>query len=235
MNLLNTAPTGMKKRLLTAFVCLCSVFSSIAQYSKFGFTVGTIFANYNTKNDMVQSRGKDKTGIAAGMLAEFPMGGNISFQTNLNFVQKGTKDLENFQGFEKSSTRVNYLEWPMNFLFNVYSKQGTFSIGGGPSFSFALSGKYDTGSESGDLKFGNDPGKDHMRRFEFGANMLAGYRFRNGLFLTAGYNTGLNNLTPGGQVGNTLRSNYFSIKLGYSLEKKLCKKKMTPYYQEIHR
>ena len=221
----------MKQLFLMTSICLFTGISSPAQYSKFGFTAGSAFANYKTKYDMIEISGKSKSGITVGVLADFPMGNNISFQPNLNFVRKGIKYGEDYGNgsFEQSTTSVNYLELPMNFLFNIYGKSGTFFVGGGPSFSFAISGKRkyedEIGSESGDLEFGNDSENDDMRGFDFGANMLAGYRFTNGLFLSADYNVGLSNLMPGGSNEGTLKSNYFSIKLGFSIEKKLCKKK----------
>jgi len=216
----------MKQLFLITATCLFTGVFSTAQNARFGFTAGSVFANYKAKYDQIEISGKSKTGFTAGMLVDFPMGEKISFQPALNFVQKGTKDEEDFGNgsFAKTSTNINYLEMPMNFLFNASGNAGTFFVGGGPSFSFAISGKSkyedETGSESGDLEFGNDPDNDDMKGFDFGANMLAGYRFPNGLILSAGYNAGLSNLMPGGSEDGTLKSNYFGVKIGFLLKGK---------------
>ena len=121
--------------MITA-TCLLTGFFSTAQNARFGFSAGAVFANYNAKYDQVEISGKSKTGITAGMLVDFPMGKKISFQPALNFVQKGTKNDEDFGNgsFEKSSSSVNSLEMPLNFLFNASGNSGTFFVGGGPSF-----------------------------------------------------------------------------------------------------
>ena len=49
---------------------------------------------------------------------------------------------------------------------------------------------------------------------DFGVNLLTGYEFKNGLFVSANYLRGLTNLsnTP----GETWRNNMLNLSLGYS-------------------
>ena len=214
----------MKQLLATIVICAAGLASS-AQDTRFGFTAGAAFANYHSKVDGETDNGNGKTGITAGLLADIPFGKSFSFQPALNFVQKGTQEEETFMGVtEKTKLTVNCFELPLNLLYNANSNSGTFFIGGGPSFSFALSGKwkYEDGTNSltEDVQFGDDPDNDDLKSFEVGVNALTGYRFPNGLFIAAGYNAGLTNLFPGGSDDGTLKSHYFSVKLGWLLKGK---------------
>jgi hypothetical protein len=214
----------MKQLLVTIAICAAGFISS-AQNTRFGFTAGTAFANYHSKVDGESDNGNSKIGITAGVLADILAGKNFSFQPALNFVQKGTQEEETFGGItEKMKLTINCLEVPLNFLYNTTGNTGTFFIGAGPSFSFALSGKWKyedgTNSVTEDVQFGDDPDNDDLKGFEVGVNALTGYRFPNGLFIAAGYNAGLTNLFPGGSEDGTLKSQYFSIKLGWLLKGK---------------
>ena len=213
----------MKKNLLVITAGLLISSGAMTQQARFGFTAGAAFANYTTKIDGDDESGDSKAGITVGVLADVPFGKNFSFQPALNFVQKGSKEEETFMGVtEKVKLNINCLEIPLNLVFNATSNTGTFFIGAGPSFAFNLSGKlkYDDGTDSfsEDIEIGNDPDNDILKSLDIGLNALAGYRFPNGLSFSAGYNAGLNNLLPGGSDDGTLKSHYFSIKLGFMLK-----------------
>jgi hypothetical protein len=208
----------MKRLLFSAFICILSVICLNAQTTKFGFTAGTAIANYTSKVDGESQTEKSVAGITVGVLLDVPAGKNFSFQPALNFIQKGTKASE---GDETAKINVNSIEIPLNLLYNSPGNKGSFFIGAGPSLAFALSGKmkFDDGttSEEEDIKFGSSD-EDLMKGLDIGANILAGYRLPGGLFFSAGYNAGLNNLFPGGSDDGTLKSHYFSIKLGLLLK-----------------
>ncbi len=168
---------------------------------------------------------KAMAGFTAGIIADIP--GDIpqykhfSFQPAINFVQKGTKDEQTYgNGTAKSKIIVNYIEMPLNFLYNSRGKTVNFFIGGGPAVAIAISGKakYDDGTIklSEKFKFGN--GDDAtMTRGDLGANFIAGFSLNNGLLLSLNYNAGLINLMPHRTGDASFRSNYFGIKLGYML------------------
>jgi hypothetical protein len=208
----------MKKTILIAVFSIITFNLLTAQNAKFGFTAGALMSNYTSKVDGESETEKSVTGITVGALLDIAAGKSFSFQPGLNFVQKGTKAEE---GSEKVKIIVNSIEVPLNLLYNSQGNSGTFFIGAGPSFAFALSGKikYDDGttSEEEDIDFGNSD-EDFMKGLDIGANILAGYRLPGGFFFSAGYNAGLNNLFPGGSDDGTLKSHYFSIKLGFLLK-----------------
>jgi Outer membrane protein beta-barrel domain len=208
----------MKRLLFSVSICILSATCLNGQTTKFGFTAGTAIANYTSKVDGETETEKSVAGLTVGVLVDVPAGKNFSFQPALNFVQKGTKATE---GNETAKLNVNSIEIPLNLLYNSSGSSGSFFIGAGPSFAFALSGKlkYDDGttSEEEDIDFGNSD-EDFMKGLDIGANIVAGYRLPGGLFFSAGYNAGLNNLFPGGSDDGTLKSHYFSIKLGFLLK-----------------
>lgn len=210
----------MKKLFVLTVAAATFYFTGNAQNTRFGFTAGATFANYNSKADGESDKADSKTGVTVGVLVDVPVSQHFSFQPALNFVQKGTKDGESG---EKVSIGVNCIEVPMNFLYNTAGNTGNFFIGAGPSFAFAVSGKmkFDDGTNSvtEDIKFGSGD-EDLMKGFDLGANFLAGYAFSNGFFLSANYNMGLSNLNPSGSDDGTLKSSYFGIKLGYLLNGK---------------
>jgi hypothetical protein len=212
----------MKKLFFLTIILVASHFIVNAQTTRFGFTAGASFANYTSKVDGETDNANSKTGITAGILADIPVGKQLSFQPAVNFVQKGTKDEQTYGGVtEKVSLNINLIELPLNFLYNFSGKSGNFFIGAGPSLAFSLSGKtkYDDGTNSlsENLNIGNGD-DDDLIGLDLGANFMTGYCLTNGLFLSAGYNAGLNNLFPGGSEDGTLKSHYFSIKLGFMLK-----------------
>lgn len=215
----------MKKTLLILIGLTSTSLFSEAQNTRFGFTGGVVFANYNSKMDGEKDNANSRIGITGGVLVDIPFGEHFSIQPALNFVQKGIKDEQTFGGVtEKTSLNINCIEVPLNFLFNASGNTGNFFIGAGPSFAIGISGKvkYDDGTNSlsEDLKFGNSDDAD-IKSLDLGANFITGYCFPNGLMLAVNYNRGLSNLLPGTAADNgTLKSNYFGIKLGFILNKK---------------
>ena len=206
----------MKKLSFFLIILIGVYFSGNAQKTRVGLHAGTSLANYKFEYAGTNISGDSKTGFIAGLLVDIPVSTNFSIQPALNFVQKGTQSED--MG-EKSTISVNCLEIPVNFLYKTGGNAGSFFVGGGPSFAFNMSGKskYDDGNsiEEEDIKFGNDQDNDHMKSMDAGINFLAGYQFSNGLFLSAGYNQGLSNMALYSDDDESIKSNYFSIKIGF--------------------
>ena len=213
----------MKKLLFVFCLFLATMFVANAQSSRFGFSAGTSIANYKFKYADVTINGDSKVGITAGMLVDIPVGSNFIIQPALNFVQKGTtfEDMD-----DKLTTNINCIEIPLNLMYRSPGKSGSFFVGAGPSFAFNMSGKtkyeYNDGSpsEEEEIKFGNDKDNDDMKSLDMGINFLAGYEFSSGLFLSAGSNLGLSNLSPYSDEDESIKSNYISIKIGFMLKGK---------------
>ena len=154
----------MKKLFFFQIIFIATHFTGNAQNTRLGFTAGTAFSNYHSKNDGADN-GNSKTGVTAGILTDIPGGKHFSFQPAINFVQKGSADKQTINGVtEKVTVSVNGIEIPLNLLFNSHGKTGNFFIGAGPSLAFGLSGKIKiddgTNSLSQKIKFGNTDNDD---------------------------------------------------------------------------
>jgi hypothetical protein len=74
--------------------------------------------------------------------------------------------------------------------------------------------KFDGEKNDGDLQNPDDiPEEVHLKAFEFGGNVLAGYRFSNGLFIQANYNHGFSNISP--DDNSKVKNKYFGLGIGY--------------------
>lgn len=169
-----------------------------------------------------------------GVVAKMPIGTNLSFMPQLNLLSKGGKFEESESGNEmgidysieaKDKVNLTYLELPLNVVYNYNS----FFIGAGPSISYGLSGKgdvyykfsfdgnVDENAYDYKVKFDGDENADdddeHLKAFEFGANIFAGYQLPNGLFFSAQYNKGLSNISP--YEDTKIKTGYFGIGVGY--------------------
>jgi hypothetical protein len=215
----------MKKLLFVAGISLLSV-ASFAQV-QFGAQIGGNLASGTSKYEegsiTVDQDLKSKFGFLVGAVAEMPISSAISFRPELNFIQKGAKYEETIQGITiKDEITLNYLELPLNFVYNFDAGAGKFFVGLGPSIGFGLSGKAkysETGfpEEEVDVKFDGEKnptdGKRHLKAIDFGGNFLAGYKMANGLFINLGYTIGFSNIDPADNY--TYKNNGFAIKLGY--------------------
>ena len=214
----------MKTTIFTFISLFVLMNYSHAQQSSFGFTAGAVFASYKVSISSVSVTSKTKTGFTVGITSSIPMGKRFSFEPALNYLQKGGVIKET--GTSDKST-FNYLELPLNFVYNAHSAKGKFFVGAGPSLSMGLSGKekYDDGtnSETTDIKFGSGE-NDDLKPFEAGINFLAGYQFKDGFLIAANYNAGLSNIaiTTGGD-NSKAHNRYFGVRIGYMIPGKVKK------------
>jgi hypothetical protein len=209
-------------KIIYLFISLFLITNYIkAQKASIGLTAGATFSSYKIKAGSLSVTSKTKVGLTAGVASFINMGKNFSFQPNLNFTQKGGTLKE--EGMTEKTT-FNYLELPLNFVYNTHSAKGKFFVGAGPSVSIGLSGKdkWNDGEESGkdDINFGSGD-DDNLKAIDAGINFLAGYKFNGDFFIAANYYAGLSNLavTSGGDDGK-MNNRYFGIRIGYLFNSK---------------
>jgi hypothetical protein len=89
--------------------------------------------------------------FSGGLVSHIPVSKYLSFRPELKYVQKGG-NLEQ-DGYSDKMT-LNYIELPVNFVFNTHSSKGMFFVGLGPSFNLGLSGKSKGDGGDYDVKFG---------------------------------------------------------------------------------
>lgn len=208
----------MKKNFLLLITLITVLHAStFAQKARFGIQAGPTMSNLVIKGMGEQETSDMKAGFTAGILVDKPINAHFIFQPAVNFVQKGQS--ANDYGYT-SSTTLNYVEIPLNFLYRAEASKGFFA-GAGPSIGIGINGKTKDGSEKYDIKFGNDEDKDDLKRMDFGANLVAGYLFGNGLQIAANFNKSFSNLIIGEAASDvTVKNNYFSVRVGYFFNSK---------------
>jgi hypothetical protein len=199
------------KKLLVAHIALFSLITLNAQNAKFGVTAGTSIASQKFKSQGISISGDSKIGFTAGVLADLGLSENFVFQPGLNFTQKGSKISS---GGVTATQTLNYVELPLNFLYKTPAGSGSFFGGMGPDLGYGLSGTAKSDGESQDVHFGSSDDDDY-KAFEFSGNILAGYEFSNGFFVSANYNHGFSNILNGAGSDASAKNNYFGIRLGY--------------------
>lgn len=225
----------MKKIFLIAVGITAISLTGFSQ-AKFGIQIGGNlgFAAFKKGNTESYSN-KPRVGVLAGFLADVPLG-PISFRPELNFIQKGYRNETTYStvGTQvvNSKVRLNYVELPLNFVYNVDASTGKFFFGLGPNFAMGLSGKTSIettstlGSAStvtksnGDVKFSGDSNSSnplYLKRFDFGGNILAGYTSNMGLTFNIGYTLGLSDISRNLPVNDdkTQKNNGLTLKVGY--------------------
>lgn len=209
----------MKKSLLIFAFFLAANIEGYSQGAKLGVSAGAVFSNYSFKASGFTMSAKSRAGFTAGLVADIKAGKTFSIQPAAHFIQYGTTSELSDGGSEKSELRVNALEVPLNFIYNIPAEKGRIFIGAGPSIAFHLSGK--TKDSDGNnviseekLDFGSTE-TDDMKSINFGANFLAGYVLGNGLFFSVNYNLGLKNLEPVSEDGISSKCHYFGVRIGY--------------------
>ncbi|HKZ65690.1 MAG TPA: porin family protein [Chitinophagaceae bacterium] len=199
----------------TLFIAVCATLFSTAIFAQskttFGIRAGVNFQNLNGKNAADDNwDNKLKTGFNAGVNAEIPVGIDFYVQPGLLFSTKGAK-------LEDSDTKLNlsYLELPVNFIYKPELGTGRMVLGFGPYAAYAVGGK--TKEPDTDLEFGDQPGE--WKRFDAGANLLAGYEFSNKLSFQLNAGLGLLDIRkrPTGDSKSTVKNTGFGLSLGYRL------------------
>ncbi len=191
------------------------ILSSVAMQAQIGFGLlgGVNFQNINGKD----SNG-DKlengllTGFHAGVNVNIPVAPDFYFQPGLLFSVKGAKN-EFFNPDIKASgdytttTRLSYIEMPLNLLYRPQLGNGYLLLGFGPYLAYGITGKETTqlNSISVDrtVKFKNSVEEwtdlvenAYYRPFDAGANILFGYEFGMGAFIQLNAQLGLLKINP---------------------------------------
>ena len=207
------------KKIIT-LIAIAAIAAQIvqAQKSSFGFTAGATLSKITAKMEGVSISFQSKIGFTAGVAGDIPISKDFSFMPALNFVQKGSKSKQ--ESYE-STTNLNYIEIPLNFVYRVPGKSGHLFIGAGPSVAYGISGKMKDSDpmlpQDVKVKFGSSA-DDDFKPLELAANLLLGYQFKNGFNIAANYNLGLNNISP--EAGFKGHNNYFGLRLGMMLSGK---------------
>ena len=191
--------------------------TTIAQSkTSFGIRAGVNFQNLNGKdNDGDKLENKLKTGFNIGANAEIPVGIDFYVQPGLLFSTKGAK-------YDVASVEVkrnlSYIEVPVYFLYKPELGDGRMLLGFGPYAAFAVGGTIKGVNNNIDIQFGNDIGEN--KRFDAGANLLAGYEFKNKISFQLNAGLGLVNMynRPDNDSKTSLKNTGFGLSVGYRFQ-----------------
>jgi hypothetical protein len=193
--------------------------------TSFGVLGGINFQNMNGKdingdkleNDMI-------LGYHAGVNIQIPIAPQFYFQPGLLFSTKGAKST---YGSITGTTRLSYIEMPLNLVYKAQLGNGFFMLGFGPYLAYGIDGKVTT--EGGDLsldtdvKFTNvveigDPIlATYIKAFDVGGNIFAGYQLSNGIFAQFNTQLGMIRINPEDKRITNDDSSLLNTGFGFSL------------------
>jgi hypothetical protein len=200
----------MKIKFLTLSAIL--ILSSVAIQAQFGILGGVNFQNINGKNSSGNKLENGLlTGFHAGVNINIPISPNFYFQPGLLFSVKGSMNefynpLSKASGDYATTTRLSYIELPLNLLYRPQLGNGYLLLGFGPYVAYGIKGKETTQLNSVSVerpvKFENSVGlidwisNAYYRPFDAGANILFGYEFGMGAFIQLNAQLGLLKINP---------------------------------------
>lgn len=166
-------------------------------------------------------------GFHIGANAEFEIFSHLYLQPGLLYTTKGGKEKEDMYGQSAIlKIRLSYLEVPVNLLYKPSLGRGSLLFGIGPYFAVGVGGKrksYWFGNQTVNFKNPINTNTHHtetyFKRTDAGANLLAGYEFRNGISFKLNAQRGLTKINPeytDYDFGKYSRKNTgFSVSIGY--------------------
>jgi hypothetical protein len=228
----------MKKFSLLCTAALVGGLYAQAQVT-FGLKAGFSAANMSSKyegDSGIASRKADTKTIPAfhgGVIVDIALDDQLSLQPGLFFSQKGAKlkstiDLGSPSAIGvTSTTRLNYLELPVNLLYKHQIGSGKLFAGFGPYIAYGISGKFKVKTDNNlvdedvKVKFKNSSeisAKEvYVKPFDAGANFTAGYELKMGLLFSVNYSLGLTNTSPYNKENE--KNHYFGVSVGYLFKK----------------
>ncbi len=215
----------MKKNLLFVIITICTLQITVsAQKSRVGMVGGYTLSNFSGELGGTDIDYKSRAGFTLGLIVEAPLGkGNFSFQPGLHYMQKGAVTAESNKQLEYIALR--YIELQGNILYNTSGDKtgGTFFLGAGPTFSVAVPSKSvirdkkEKRSVETNLSLGNEPA-DSYTSADYGANVLAGFRFKKGFMFSFNYTIGIANILPDSpdpaKANDVTKNGSFGLRIG---------------------
>ncbi|MBC7848309.1 MAG: PorT family protein [Chitinophagaceae bacterium] len=230
----------MKKILFSAALLLGGTALFAQKKTQLILKGGVNFANISVEDDGDVNEASMLTSFHAGLGVNVPITPGFYFQPALLVTGKGSKlqsGSTTDNTYYKSTTNPIYLELPLNFIGKIPLAENTgIILGAGPYVAMGIAGKNKVeGKFSGvafnsenKIDFSNDDpttvnyeedaGIGKMKRFDLGANLLAGLDFGR-VSLTGQYGLGFTKIASGtdNSDDNKNKHRVWGISLGLKL------------------
>lgn len=228
----------MKKFFLLCTVALVGGLYTQAQVTfglKAGFSAANMTSKYEGDSGIASRKANTKMipAFHGGIIVDIALDDQLSLQPGLFFSQKGAKTgstaLQVGGGtfITNTTTRLNYLELPVNLLYKHQIGSGKLFAGFGPYVAYGISGKLKIKGENfsmdEEVKVKFKDSKEYstkevyIKPFDAGANFTVGYELKMGLLFSVKYSLGLTNTSPYDKEKE--KNHYFGISVGYLFRK----------------
>jgi hypothetical protein len=226
------------KTKLFSLVMIIALSGSVAMAQgiskmSFGLKGGVNFQNLNGKDYKGDKLTNDMLiGYHAGVDVQIPIAPQFYFQPGLLYSMKGAKNTYTVTGTSyTSTTKISYIELPLNLVYKALLGKGYFMLGFGPYVGYGFGGKVLTegGSTTSDhkIKFQNvvettdDPTIPYYKALDVGGNIFAGYELASGLFFQFNTQLGMVKINPEYKIlpddKSSVKNTGFGLSLGYRL------------------
>ena len=221
----------MKNILLSIVLLLVlSATHAIAQEKSkvsFGILGGVNFQNLKGELSSGDKLDNDMLlGFHGGVNVQIPIVAGFYLQPGLLYTLKGAKKTGNLS---TETTKIAYLEVPLDLMYKANLGKGFFMLGFGPYVAYGISGNVKNEGSSvtidRDIEFKDvveitDPLLvPYYKAFDMGANAFVGFETEGGLFLQLETQFGLVNINPEDKRilsdKSSKKNTGFGLSLGY--------------------
>lgn len=201
---------------------------------------GANLANISITNDGDVDENRSLVSFHIGLSGDIKLTSLLYLQPGIFFTGKGSKTESgdpNGNTWFRATSNPYYVELPVNLVFKTPGKELRFFAGAGPYLAAGLAGKNKvegkflgaafnsensiewSNDDPSTLNYEEGAGYGIMKRFDYGANILAGIEFSNSV-LSVNYGHGLAKLQSGGNnsADDKNKHRVISLTLGIKLD-----------------
>jgi hypothetical protein len=201
--------------------------SQDTQKTSFAILGGVNFQNLNGKDMNGNSLDNELiTGYHVGLNIQIPIAPEFYFQPGVMISTKGAK---NNGSLLTTTTKLMYVEVPLNLVYKGLLGNGHIMIGLGPYVAYAISGNVkmesDIISTESDIEFKKVVEIDdpilvpYYKPLDVGGNIFFGYEMAGGIFVQLNAQLGMLDINPEYEIlpndESSIKNTGFGISLGY--------------------
>lgn len=205
----------MKKIILTLAAVVGIGFSQLSAQSvdiSYGAKVNANMSNF-LLNDMKDNESSMKLGVSVGGFLKFEFTENFAIQPEVSIYYKGSKMKDKRMNIKYDNDFWGF-EIPVYAVGQMNLGTGKGYVGLGPYIGCNFSGKADPGDIN---LYKKDKVTDTsvLKRWDFGAGLMAGYEFDNRFSINASYQIGFLDLLDANKKHSDARNQTVSLGVGY--------------------